>query len=172
MRKFLTTAALAVAFLIAGPATAGYAATTEDDGITRGNYLVGTGTLGQFGTPTAILGAYETQWGPLGAFTITYPDGTYAIGQATCLTVTGNVSFLTGKIAWSGGPRKETNKWLKGYSVIIGVEDNGNGGANEAPDRLNFSPGSPTDLGCGWNITARPDFVIVKGNYRMADASA
>jgi hypothetical protein len=172
MRKFLTTAALAVAFLIAGPATAGYAATTEDDGITRGNYLVGTGTLGQFGSPTAILGAYETHWGPLGAFTITYPDGTYAIGQATCLTVTGNVSFLTGKIALSGGPRKEANKWLRGYSVVIGVEDNGDGGAGEAPDRLNFSPGSPTDIGCGWNITARPDFVIVKGNYKMADRSA
>lgn len=170
MRRILTVAALAAA-LVGGSATAASAATT-DQGVTRGNYLAGYGTLGQFGTPTAYLGAYETRGGPLGGFTITYPDGTYAIGQATCLTVTGNVSFLTGKIALSSGPRKETNKWLKGYSVVIGVEDNGDGGAGEAPDRLNFSPGSPTDVGCGWNITARPDFVIVKGNYRMADRSA
>jgi hypothetical protein len=172
MRRFLITVAVAAAFLTALPATAGHAATTTGEGVTQGNYLVGTGTLGQFGTPTAYLGTYQTSWGPLGGFTITYPDGTYALGQATCLTVTGNVSFLTGKIALSGGPRKETNKWLKGYSLVIGVEDNGDGGANEPADRLNFSPGSPTDVGCGWNITASPDFVIVKGNYRMADASA
>jgi hypothetical protein len=170
MRRILTVAALAAA-LVGGSAATASAATTEE-GITRGNYLVGYGQLGQFGTPTAYLGAYEMRGGPLGGFTITYPDGTYAIGQATCLTVTGNVSFLTGKIALSGGPRKEANKWLRGHSVVIGVEDNGDGGAGEAPDRLNFSPGSPTDIGCGWNITARPDFVIVKGNYKMADRSA
>jgi hypothetical protein len=169
MRRTLTVAAMAATLVVAGPAVASYAAT--GDGIARGNYLVGAGTLGQFGTPTAYLGAYETKSGPFGGFTITYPDGTYAIGRVTCLTVTGNVSFLTGKIALSGGPRKETNKWLRDYSVVIGVEDNGDGGATEAPDRLNFSPGSPTDLGCGWNITARPDFVIVKGNYRTADAT-
>ncbi|WP_117209606.1 hypothetical protein [Allorhizocola rhizosphaerae] len=161
---------MAATLLMAGPAVAGYAAT--GDGIARGNYLVGTGTLGQFGTPTAYLGAYETNSGPLGGFTITYPDGTYAAGRVTCLTVTGNIAFLTGKIALSGGPRKETNRWLKDYSVVIGVEDNGNGGAAEAPDRLNFSLGSPTDRGCGWNIAAQPVFIIVKGNYRMADASA
>ena len=171
MRRILTVAAMAAALVAGGPAAAGYAATT-DDGITRGNYLVGAGKLGQFGEPTALLGAYETSYGPLGSFTITYRDGTYAIGQATCLTVNGNVSFLTGKIALSGGPRKNANRWLRGSSVVIGVQDNGDGGAGEAPDRLNFSQGSPTDLGCGSNQAALPEFIIVKGNYRMADKAA
>ena len=171
MRRILTVAAMTAA-LVAGGSAAANAATTDDDGITKGNYLVGAGKLGQFGDPTAYLGAYETSYGPLGGFTITYPDGTYAIGQATCLTVNGNVSFLTGKIALSGGPRKDANRWLRGSSVVIGVEDNGDGGAGEAPDRLNFSQGSPTDLGCGSNQAALPEFIIVKGNYRMADRAA
>jgi hypothetical protein len=162
MRRLLLVAALAATLLVAAPATVGQAATGSDQ-------VLGLGTLGQFGTPTAILGAVRGQRGSLGGFTITYPDGTYAVGTVTCLDVTANVAYLTGRIAWSGGPRKETNKWFPGSHLIIGVEDNGNGGAGETPDRMNFSPGLATDPGCGPNLVARPDFVIVRGNYRVVD---
>jgi hypothetical protein len=171
MRRFLTVAAVAATLILGGPAAAGYAATTP--GVTRGNYIIGAGTLAeQFGSPTAYLGAYQTRTNPWGGFTVTYPDGTFAIGTITCLTVEGDVAFITGKIALSGGPRKDPNKWLRGHHLIIGVEDNGNGGAGEEPDKLNFSPGTPTDPGCGWNTTADPYLYIVKGNYRMMDAAA
>lgn len=171
MRRLLTVAALAATLLVAGPATAGHAASTSGPGITKGNYVAGTGTLGDFGMPTAYLGVLQTSFGPLGAFTITYPDGTYAIGHITCFTVTGKVGFLTGKIDLSGGPRRDANKWMRNYSLVIGVQDNGNAGPGEEPDKLNFSPGSPTNPGCGWNGAATPDFFIVKGNYKLDDAS-
>lgn len=171
MRRLLTVAALAATLLVAGPAAASYASNTSGPGIKNGNYVVGTGTLGDFGEPTAYLGVWQTSYGPLGGFTVTYPDGTYAIGAVTCLTVTGKVGFVTGKIALSGGPRRDLNKWQRGNSLVIGVQDNGNAGPGEEPDKLNFSPGSPTDLGCGWNGQATPDFFIVRGNYRMDDAS-
>jgi hypothetical protein len=170
MRRFLTVAAVAATLILGGPAAAGYAVTT---GVTRGNYIIGAGTLAeQYGSPTAYLGAYQTRTNPWGGFTVTYPDGTYAIGTITCLTVVGNISFITGRIALSGGPRKDVNKWLKGYSLLIGVQDNGNAGPGEEPDKLNFSPGSPTDLGCGWNSVADPYLYIVRGNFRMVDAAA
>ncbi|GIJ48394.1 hypothetical protein Val02_52800 [Virgisporangium aliadipatigenens] len=171
MRKALTVAACAAAFLMAAPATAGHAADTTPSPSSASPYdaVIGTGTLGQFGTPTAYLGATGTRIGDLGAYTITYPDGTYAIGSITCVAVESNVAYVTGRVALSGGPRKTTNNWNKGTFIVIGVEDNGNGGATEAPDRLNFSKGLATDPGCAPNLLARPDFQIVKGNYWVRD---
>ena len=171
MRRFLTVAAVAATLILGGPAAASYAA-ADTPGVTRGNYIIGAGTLGEtFGSPTAYLGALQTRTNPWGGFTVAYPDGTYAIGTITCFTVEGNVSFATGKIALSGGPRRDVNRWLRGSSLVIGVQDNGNAGPGEEPDKLNFSLGQPTDPGCGWNGGAAPVFYIVKGNYRMMDAS-
>jgi hypothetical protein len=166
MRRILLVAACAVAFLVASPA-AGHATVTPSTGTT--DQLTGVGTLGQFGSPTAYLGAVGTRYGPFGAFTITYPDGTYVIGTATCLTVSGKIAYLTGRIALSGGPRRDANGWVKGNHLVVGVEDNSEGGVQQEPDRLNFSAGLATNPGCGPNGLASPDFFIVRGNYRVVD---
>lgn len=161
MRKLLLTAAAAAAVFAGMPATASQAATTVES-------VIGAGTLGQFGTPTAYLGAVGSTSGQLGAFTITYPDGTYAIGASSCLVVTGKTAYVTGRIALSGGPRITTNSWQRGNYMVVGVQDNGDG--TTVADKLNFSPGQATDPGCGRNGAADPDFFIVKGNYWVTDA--
>jgi hypothetical protein len=173
MRRTLVVTALAAALTALAPAAAGQAASTDPSATpsaptaTRGDALTGLGTLGDFGTPTAYLASVGTSRGVAGAFTITYPDGTYVIGHSTCLTVDGKVAYLTGRIDLSGGPRKTANAWTKGSYLVVGVEDNGNG--QVTPDRMNFSPGQTTDPGCGYNGMATPDFVIVRGNYRVVD---
>lgn len=173
MRRALIVTALAATLTATAPAAAGQAAATEPtpSASTPGDQLTGLGTLGEFGTPTAYLAAAGTRWGAAGAFTITYPDGTYAIGRSTCLSIQGKVAFLTGRIDLSGGPRRAQNAWNRGSYLVIGVEDNGNGRAGETPDRLNFSPGLAADPGCGWNGQATPDFMIVRGNYRVVDGA-
>jgi hypothetical protein len=176
MRRALVVAAVAAALSVAAPATASQAANTgpspsSSASGTPGDKLAGLGTLGDFGTPTAYLGAISTsRWGTAGAFTITYPDGTYVIGRATCLTVDGKVAFMTGRIDLSGGPRRTTNAWQKGNYLVLGIEDNGHSQAT--PDRMNFSPGTPSNPGCGWNGQATPDFVIVRGNYVVVEGAA
>jgi hypothetical protein len=161
MRKLLLTTAAAVTVFAAMPAVGAQAATTVES-------VIGAGTLGQFGTPTAYLAAAGNQRGQLGAFTITYPDGTYATGTSSCLVVDAKIAYLTGKIALSGGPRRDTNSWQRGNYVVIGIQDNGDG--TVVADKLNFSTGTATDPGCGPNASAGPEFFIVKGNYRVTDA--
>jgi hypothetical protein len=163
MRKILLTAAAAVTVFAALPAAGAQAAPKVDS-------VIGVGTLGQFGTPTAYLAAASNQRGQLGAFTITYPDGTYATGLSSCVTVTDNTAYVTGRIVLSGGPRRDGNAWLRNNYIVIGVQDNGDG--TVTPDKLNFSTGSTTDPGCGPNQAAMPEFVIVKGNYRVTDGVA
>src|SRR5215475_6080206 len=51
--------------------------------------LTGTGTLGQFGNPTAHVNAVQTAAGLKGGFTIAYPDGTFVAGSASCLFESG-----------------------------------------------------------------------------------
>jgi hypothetical protein len=177
MRRALVVTALAATLTAVAPAAAGQAAATDPTPSatapsTVGDQLTGLGTLGEFGTPTAYLAAAGTRWGAAGAFTITYPDGTYAIGRSTCLSVDGKVAFMTGRIDLSGGPRRTTNAWTRGSYLVIGVQDNGDGRTGGTPDRLNFSPGMTADPGCGWNGQATPDFMIVRGNYRIVDGAA
>jgi hypothetical protein len=162
MRKLLLTAAAAATVFAAMPAVGAQAATTVDS-------VIGAGTLGQFGDPTAYLAAAGNQRGQLGAFTITYPDGTYATGASNCLLVDGRTAYLTGRIALSGGPRRDSLRWQRGSYLLIGIEDNGDGTA--VADRMNFSPGTTADPGCGPNPAASPDLVIVKGNYRVSARS-
>jgi hypothetical protein len=170
MRRLIVTAAAAGALFAAVPVTAAQAATTTTTTARTSTVesVIGVGTLGQFGTPTAYLAAIGNTRGQLGAFTITYPDGTYVVGTSSCLVVDGNTAYVTGKIALSSGPRRDTNNWQRGNYMVVGIEDNGDG--TVTPDRMNFSPGAATDPGCGPNLIARPDFVIVKGNYKVTDA--
>jgi hypothetical protein len=162
MRKLLLTAAAAVTVFAATPATAAQAGANTVESV------IGAGTLGQFGTPTAYLGALGNQRGQLGAFKITYPDGTYVTGTSNCLVVDGKTAYVTGRVAFSGGPRRDANNWQRGNYMMVGIQDNGNG--TVVADRLNFSAGAATDPGCGPNSMASPDFFIVKGNYRVTDA--
>lgn len=173
MRKALFVAAVAAALSMAAPAAAHAANSGPSASPTSpGDQLTGLGTLGDFGNPTAYLAAVGTRWGAPGAFTITYPDGTYAIGASTCLVVNGKIAYITGKIALSGGPRRVANGWTKGSYLVVGVEDNGSGASSQTPDRLNFSTGYAADPGCGPNGMATPDFKIVRGNYKVVDGAA
>jgi hypothetical protein len=128
--------------------------------------LTGTGTLGQFGDPTAHVNAIQTATGLKGGFTIAYPDGTFVAGSATCLSVSENTAFVTGQITSSAGPRAEPENWSAGSYLVIGVRDNGQPGT-AGPSLLNFSPGFAADPGCGPNGAATPVFPITAGNYRV-----
>jgi hypothetical protein len=122
--------------------------------------------LGQFGDPTAHVNAAQTAAGLEGGFWITYPDGTFAAGSATCLTVSGRTAYVTSQITSSGGPRQQTNDWILGSYIVIGVQDHGRPRA-AGPDLMNFSPGSATDPGCGPDGAAKPVFPITAGNYKV-----
>jgi opacity protein-like surface antigen len=162
MRKLLIIVALALAVGAAAPAASAWASPGHDQ-------ATGTGTLGQFGDPTTHVNAIQTPAGLKGGFTITYPDGTFAAGSATCLSVGGTTAYVTGRITSSSGPRQSANNWFPGSYIVIGVQDNGEPGT-AGPDQLNFSPGFATDPGCGPNAAATPVFPIVTGNYRVFSA--
>jgi hypothetical protein len=159
MRKLLLIVALALAIGTAAPAASAWASPGHDQ-------VTGTGTLGQFGDPTAHVNAIQTRAGLNGAFTIAYPDGTVVTGSVTCLIVGGATAYVTGQIASASGPRQSANSWFPGSYIVIGVQDKGQRRTGE-PDQLNFSPGFATDPGCGPNGAATPVFPIVTGNYRV-----
>jgi hypothetical protein len=162
MRKAIVVAAAVIA-LVAVPATSSYAAPGHDQ-------ATGTGTLGQFGNPKAHVNAVQTPPGLNGSFTIEYPDGTSTTGTLTCLSVSQNTAYVTGKITSAVGPRAVPNGWAAGRFLVIGVQDNGEPGT-AGPDKVNFSPGFDADPGCGPNPAASPDFGIVAGNYQIFDAA-
>jgi hypothetical protein len=159
VRRLLLLPTLALAAAAAGPAVLASASSGHDQ-------VTGTGTLGQFGDPTAHVNAIQTAAGLKGGFTITYPDGTFAAGPATCLAVAGTAAYFTAQMTGSGGPRQRANNWLPGSFLVIGVQDNGEPGT-AGPDRLNFSPGFAADPGCGPHGAATQVFPITAGNYRV-----
>ena len=81
MRKLLFVVIIASAAGIVALTTPARAAASHHDQVT------GTGTLGQFGDPTAHVNAIQTAAGLKGGFTIAYPDGTFVVGSAACLVV-------------------------------------------------------------------------------------
>ena len=164
MRRLLLLLTVALAAVAVGPAVS---ASASPDHLGQ---VTGTGTLGQFGDPTAHVNAVQTSAGLKGEFTIAYPDGTFAAGPATCLAIAGTAAYVTAQITSSGGPRQQANNWLPGSFLVIGVQDNGEPGT-AGPDRLNFSPGFAADPGCGPNTAATPAFPITAGNYRVFSPS-
>ncbi len=157
IRKLCAIMSLCAAVVVVAPAASAWASSGRSE-------ATGTGTLGQFGDPTAHVHAIQTAAGLKGRFRITYPDGTFAKGEVTCLFVGGNTAYVTGKIAESGGPRQQTNNWFAGDYIVVGVQDNAE---PAGPDQLNFSPGFATDPGCGPNGAATPVFPIVDGNFHV-----
>jgi hypothetical protein len=164
MRRLLLLLTLTLAAAVIGPAVSASASPGHHDQVT------GTGTLGQFGDPTAHVNAIQTAAGLRGGFAIAYPDGSFAAGPATCLVVAGTTAYVTAQITNSGGPRQQANNWLPGRFLVVGVQDNGEPGT-AGPDRLNFSPGFAANPGCGPNGAATPVFPITAGNYRVFDPS-
>jgi hypothetical protein len=160
MRRLMVLLTLVLAAAAVGPAVSASASPGHHGQVT------GTGTLGQFGDPTAHVNAIQTAAGLKGEFTIVYPDGTFAAGPATCLTIAGTTAYVTARITSSGGPRQQALNWLPSSFLVIGVLDNGEPGT-AGPDRLNFSPGFAADPGCGPNGAATPVFPIIAGNYRV-----
>jgi hypothetical protein len=163
MRKLLLVITMVWAASVLALATPAWAAPRHDQ-------VTGTGTLGQFGDPTAHVNAIRTAAGLKGGFTIAYPDGTFVAGSATCLFESGNTAFITGRITSSGGPREQPENWSAGSYLVIGIKDNGRPGT-AGPSLLNFSPGFAADPGCGPNEAATPVFPITAGNYRVVAAS-
>jgi hypothetical protein len=158
MRKLLLLVTLAATFgVVAQAAPASAFEFRAPDGV------VGTGTLGQFGVPTVYVHAVQTVPGLHGGFIITYPDGTFADEVATCLFVSGDTAYVTGKILRSGGPRQQPNNWARGNFIVLGVVGN----QQSAPDLMNFSPGFAADPGCGPIEAAVPVFPIEAGFFRV-----
>src|SRR5260370_21716905 len=102
MRKLLFIVTLALAIGAVAPAASAWASPGHDQ-------VTGTGTLGQFGDPTAHVNAIQTGAGLKGGFTIAYPDGTFASGSVTSLFVSGNPAYVTSQITRSGRPRPHAN---------------------------------------------------------------
>jgi hypothetical protein len=159
MRKMLLVVTITWAAGVLALATPAWAASHHDQ-------VTGTGTLAQFGDPTAHVNAIQTEAGLRGGFTIAYPDGTFVAGSATCLFESGNTAFVTGQITSSGGARVQAENWSAGSYLVIDIKDNGQPGT-AGPSLLNFSPGFATDPGCGPNAAATPAFPITAGNYRV-----
>jgi hypothetical protein len=128
----------------------------------------GTGTLDQFGNPTAHVNAIQTKPGLKGSFSITYPDGTSVSGTPSCLSVNGDTAYVIGRIDESAGPRRDPENWQPGNYLVIGIQDNGNPG-KDGTDNLNFSPGFTSQPACGPNSAAAPVIPIVDGNYHVSD---
>jgi hypothetical protein len=158
-RLFWIAAGVVAAVAVVVPVSASYADPSH-------NQVTGDGTLGQFGDPTAHVNAIQNKSGLKGSFTITYPDGTFASGDPTCLAGTGGVAYVTGKITSSAGPRRDALAWQPGNYLVIGVKATG----TAEPDRLNFSAGFAADPGCGPNGAASPDFAVVDGRYKIFNA--
>jgi hypothetical protein len=161
MTRLFALAAAVSAALVLVPATAADAAPGHDQ-------VTGTGVLGQFGNPATHVNAVETPTGLKGGFTVQYPDTTQAAGTALCLSVTGSTAFIVAQITSASGPRQTANNWFPGGYLVIGVQDNGDPGAQS--DRVNFSPGFATEPACGPNDAAQPVFLLVDGNYQVFDA--
>src|SRR5215467_3603440 len=104
MRRLLLLLTLALAAAAAGPAVSASASPGHDQ-------VTGTGTLGQFGDPTAHVNAIQTAAGLKGEFTIVYPDGSFAAGPATCLAIAGTTAYVTAQITSAGGPLQQANRW-------------------------------------------------------------
>src|SRR5260370_4136357 len=116
MRKLLFIVTLALAIGAVAPAASAWASPGHDQ-------VTGTGTLGQFGDPTAHVNAIQTAAGLRGGFTIAYPDGTFAVGSATCLFLSWNTAYVTRQITDSRGPRQQTNNLFAGSYLVISVPD-------------------------------------------------
>jgi hypothetical protein len=160
MRRFVPLAVAAAAAFVVMSATAASASSHSQ--------VTGTGTLGQFGNPTAHVNAIQTKPGLKGSFSITYPDGTSVSGTPSCLSVNGDTAYVIGRIDESAGPRRDSNNWQPGNYLVIGLQDNGNPGKDGA-DNLNFSAGFASQPACGPNSAATPVFAIVDGNYHLSD---
>src|SRR5258708_27931542 len=117
MRKLLFIVTLALMIGAVAPASA-WASPGHDQ-------ATGTGTLGQFGSPTAHVNAIQAHAGLEGGFTISYPDGTFATGSVTCLFVAANTAYVTGQITSSSGPRQQADSWVPGRYLLIRVPDKG-----------------------------------------------
>src|SRR5258708_32442310 len=97
MRKLLFILAVVLAIGVLAPAGSVWASPGQDQ-------LTGTGTLGQFGDPTAHVNAIQTAAGLRGGFTITYPACTLAFSSAPRLFVSRENAYFTRPRPYSGAP--------------------------------------------------------------------
>jgi hypothetical protein len=165
MRKLLFI--VTIAWVICAFASSPASASVRQFEITG---VIGTGTLGQLGDPTVRVDAIQTAERPAGGFLISYPDGTFAFGSATCLFVSGNTAYLTSQIIGSFGPRRQANGWFPRSYIIIGVQGSSQPGS-AGSELLNFSSGFAANPGCGPNAAATPVFPVTRGSFRVFGGS-
>jgi hypothetical protein len=167
MRKVLMTLALSVAVAIAVLAGAGAGSGADDQGA---DWLAaGTGTLAppfQFGQPMLHVNAQSGFGGvnPRGHFWIRYANGGGEFGgPVLCLTVVGNLAWLTGQIETVKTPRPT---FTVGNYVNIRLADNGSPGTF---DLANFDAGNPLRPFPCPNTSGVADLPITQGNYVVHD---
>jgi hypothetical protein len=167
MRKVLIAlAAAAVLALGAG----GSPASADDQGAEW--LAAGTGTLmppPQFGQPMLHVNAKSSYGGanPRGHFWIRYANGGGEFGgEVVCLTVAGNLAWLTGRIDRVKTPRM-TGGFVVGNYLSIRLADNGSPGTL---DLANFDAGTPVRPSvCNSGVA---DLPITQGNYVVHDRPA
>ena len=157
MRKLLYSLILGGIIAAVAPAVPASASTPTFPSFEE---VTGTGTLGQFSDPTVRADVIQFGQSAVGRTLITYPDGTFVAGLATCLSVTGDTAYITSRITFAYGPMAQARSFLSGNYVVIGIQ-----ATNEPPDLLNFSSGMASDPGCGPNPAATPVFPIVRGGF-------
>lgn len=165
MRKWPYILMLGVAIGVmvqAAPASASVTGPTAGTGI---ELVGGFGMTGVLGDPSVQVNVFQIETTTLGQTVITYPDGTFVAGRATCLFVAGQTAYVTSRIVRSHGPRVQADGWLPGSYVMIGIQADQPG--SPGPDLLNFSPGFSFNLGCGPNEVATPEFPLVRGDFRV-----
>jgi hypothetical protein len=167
MRKLPYILMLGVAIGVVAPtAPAAASVSAPVSGLAPSVELVaGSGTLGQFFDPTVRVNVFQFATVTIGESVITYPDGTFVAGRATCLFVSGQTAYITSQIVFSRGPMVQPRAMFRGNWVVIGIQADQPG--SPGPDLLNFSSGMAGNPGCGPNGNATPAFPIVSGDYRV-----
>jgi hypothetical protein len=168
MRKLVYILTLGVAIGIAAPAAPAAASVqgpTSESAAPSIELVTGSGTVGMFGDPTVRVNVFQLQTFTVGESVITYPDGTFVAGRATCLFVAGQTAYITSRIVFSRGPMAQPRQMLRGNYVVIGIQADQPG--SPGPDLLNFSSGQAGNPGCGPNGNATPVFPIDRGDFHV-----
>jgi hypothetical protein len=166
MRTISYILMLGVAIAFVAPAAPAAASSSGPTAAPTFELVTGTGTIGQFGDPTVQANVFAFGTTPIGETVISYPDGTFVSGRATCLFVAGQTAYITSQIVRSRGPRVQSAQFLPGNFVVIGIQ--AEAPRSTAPDMLNFSSGYAVNPGCGpFEVVTPTNIPVVRGDFHV-----